>query len=453
MKPTNKQSQQLSKLLQKWDKLRTRNEMRSAYYAGEERFRSYGIGLPPKMAAQAKSVIGWPSKTVDMLADLTAFRGYEAVDDTDTATQDWLDDLVHRSKLTTTVSQAVVSAYTHGCSFLTVAGGADGRPTIIPRSALWSVGVWDSVSQWLSAVMTIDAVQSDTSTPTQVRIHERGKSTVFVQGAMGWDATEYTHAPMMLTAYPIVCNPSLDRPLGVARLDRQVMGLTMAAWRTVMRMECTAEYYSSPHLWLVGTAEDFDPGSGANRWSALQNAINSITKDDQGHTPTLQQIAQATMTPHADMIKSLALLLSADTDIPPEALGIDRSNPTSADALAAMERRLSRKADRQNILFATSLEQAARDAAAIEGVELGAFRATFEPTRETSLAARVDAFSKLAGTTPAYVQTREAWTSLGYSSDEANQIVRRVRAADTTQALSSLFGGNADPATPHIEQE
>ena len=71
MKPTNKQSQQLSKLLQKWNNLRTRNETRSAYYAGEERFRSYGIGLPPKMAAQAKSVIGWPSKTVDMLADLT----------------------------------------------------------------------------------------------------------------------------------------------------------------------------------------------------------------------------------------------------------------------------------------------------------------------------------------------------------------------------------------------
>lgn len=431
--------QKLQTALTKWRGLHRRNALRSAYYAGEQQFTSYGIGLPSKMAAQAKTVIGWPRKTVDMLADLTAFTGFAVADDTDTATVEWLTDFARRSNLAVTVQQAAVSAYTHGCAFITLATDGNGLPVLVPRSAVWCYGTWDSVMQRLSSVLTIDSVGDDKQ-PNRATLHERGVDTVYTRGVMGWQATEFPATdPQRLTAYPVVSNPSLDRPLGVARIDREVMGLTQAAWRTVMRMECTAEYYSSPHVWLVGTAEDFDPGSGESRWSALANAINVVTGDENGQHPTLQQLAQATMTPHGDMLKSLALLLSADTDIPPEALGIDRSNPTSADALAAMERRLSRKADRMNRLLASSLECAARDAAASQGVELGEFHATFAATSEVSEAARVDAFTKICSVSPVYAQTPEAWERLGFDSQQVHGILRKIRAQQATDTLAQLM--------------
>ena len=88
-----------------------------------------------------------------------------------------------------------------------------------------------------------------------------------------------------------------------------------------------------------------------NTWKSLISAINAISKDEDGDVPTLQQVQQASMQPHSDMLKTIAMLVASETNVPVNDLGITMDNPASAEAMAAAERKLSREADRQNRLF------------------------------------------------------------------------------------------------------
>jgi hypothetical protein len=56
----------------------------------------------------------------------------------------------------------------------------------------------------------------------------------------------------------------------------------------------------------------------------------------------------------------ITLVVASDTDLPVDALVITLDNPSSAEAMAAAERKLTRRTDRQNRLFGTQLTRLAR---------------------------------------------------------------------------------------------
>lgn len=421
------------------------NARRSEYYRGVEPYQDMGIGVPPKIAHRMKAVTSWPKKSVDALADLISL---DSLTSGDPASRAWLEGLANRSALVARIPQIAASALTHGCAFLTLGFDRDGNAVLTPRSALWSAGVWDTVHDRLAAAFTVDAVDKN----GEVTAFSVYSPTVTLNcsqpvGSSSWNVSTAANPLGRPLAFAMVASPTLDRSLGKSRISHELMTLTDAATRTVARMETTAEYYSAPHVWLVGTASDFD--AGENRWSTLSNAINSISVDDNGNAPQLQTVAQASMVPHTAMLESLALLVSADTDIPPEALGINRANPTSADALAAMERRLTRKADRLELGFERSILEAVAAAAALTGFELKDAHCVWEPTREISVGARTDAFQKVAASAPGYIDTRAAWQSLGLKSSDIDEILRAVKAREASDALSQLFA--SDPASTAID--
>ena len=80
------------------------------------------------------------------------------------------------------------------------------------------------------------------------------------------------------------------------------------------------------------------------------------------------------MTPHADMLRTIALMVSSETDIPVNDLGITMDNPASAEAMAEAERKLSRTADRQNKRFGRALKEAMSIALAYQGADPDALR-------------------------------------------------------------------------------
>ena len=138
----------------------------------------------------------------------------------------------------------------------------------------------------------------------------------------------------------------MDRPFGHSRISRSLMSLVDAGFRTMVRMEASAEFYSVPKLWFIGANKD---AFSSNTWTSLIQAINAITADENGELPQLHQVQQASMTPHSDMLKTLAMLVASQTRVPVDYLGITLDNPTSAEAMASAERRLTRIADKQNV--------------------------------------------------------------------------------------------------------
>ena len=144
------------------------------------------------------------------------------------------------------------------------------------------------------------------------------------------------------------------------------MALTDLGLRTLVRMEATAEFYAAPRIWFLGANKG---QVSPDTWGSIVSVINGIPAGRNGEKPELRQLTQASMQPHSDMLKTVALMVSSETDIPVNDLGITMNNPASAEAMAEAERKLSRTADRQNKRFGESIKSILAMALAAQGAD------------------------------------------------------------------------------------
>ncbi|WP_455676483.1 phage portal protein [Pseudoscardovia suis] len=428
----------LALLVTEWRAHYQSNLLRSEYYDAREKVRNLGISIPDGLASRVGSVVGWPAKAVRALADLSQYDGLDAAD-ADTL---GLVPMARRAGLDVTVQQAVTSAYKHGCAFLASYVGRDGLPRVMCRSALMSSAIWDLEEQEPACAMTITRVDPASHAVTGVMLFLPGRLVQVSADGGVWSATSTPQAYAGVAVTPVVSDPQLDKPLGRSMITRPLMGYTAAAVRTLVRMEASAEFYSVPQLWFLG----LDPDAlDAGEWTTLISRINGVSKDVDGDVPTMHQLTQASMQPHSDMLATLARMAAGETDLPVSDFGIVSSNPTSAEAMAEAERKLTRRADRQNRIFQRAILRALGVAWCLQSGEaalpdgLDSYTPVFAPTREESSGARGDFFQKVASVAPSYATLPVAWRRLGFTADEASQLAsqaRRAQASDTIGALT-----------------
>lgn len=439
--------QTLIRLIDVWNNKRPGNMKRTDYFNAHEKVKNLRIAVPDKIADKVGTVVGWPAKAVKALADLSVYQGLSAPDDAQEAVQ-----IARASRLELVVPEAIVSAYKHSCSFLTVYKTEDGTARIIPRSALMSSAIWDLESQSVSSAMTITRLETDTTGTSRVSrlmLWLPGRAWIVTRDQGAWSAQPVTQTYPGVSVVPVVHDPQLDRPFGRSRITRPLIAYTNMAVRTLIRQEATAEFYSAPHLWFLGAAPD---AVNADKWSSLINAINGISKDEDGDKPVMQQVAQASMQPHGDMLKTIAMLVSSETNIPVSDLGVTTENPASAESMAEAERKLTREADRQNIIFSDAIGQALRiayccghdtDTAPDSWQQI---RPVWAETREISLGARADAYQKISAAFPVYAQTDVALRRLGFDEEDIESLQAAARSQQAQQTLQNLLGGGTNAA-------
>lgn len=427
---------QIVRLADIWRAHYARNLIRMGYYMAHNGLKDFGISIPRSIATRVTSCIGWPAKAVRSLADLSVFDGV------DTGLDDayGVQELAAQLEDTLAVDESIVSAYIYGCAFLTLTADEFGRPIFTPRSAELSAATWDGVHNRLSGALTItDATDSGEITGYSVFLPYRSYEIVR-QGNAWLVGRMETNWPMP-TVVPFVSDPQLSRPLGCSRITPVVMSATDSAFRTMVRMEASAEFYAVPKLWFLGADRSaFDE----NTWNNLISSINGIGVDEEtGEKPTMQQVQQASMDPHSTMLETIAKLVSSDTDLPVDALGITLTNPTSAEAMAAAERRLTRRADRQNRLFGARIEEllqmavCLRDGRDAPPADL-TVKAQWMPTREISDAARADAYVKVSGVNPAYATSIVGLRRLGLTGAEITALKADMNKQSGADLLSAL---------------
>lgn len=435
---------ELTELLQVWQRKAPRNRLRSQYFNGHERVKNLAIAVPNEIAGRMNTVVGWPAKAVKALADLSTFHGLNIPDDVEAGEE--AQQIVRDNHFDVLLPQAIVSAYKHSCSFLTVYKGMDGVTHIRPRSALTSAAIWDMETMSLQSALTITAMSQEhgVTKPTRMTLWLRGYAWDIQQTNRSWSATPIQQTYQGVQAVPIVYDPQLDRPFGRSRISRPLMAYTDMAIRSLIRQEATAEFYSSPHLAFLGLQNG---AMSDNSFNSLINQIIGISKDEDGDSPSLVQIQQASMTPHSDMIKNIAMLVAAETNIPAADLGITVSNPNSAEAMAEAERKLSREADRQNRLFSNAIMQALSIAYCITHNTVQApvswqrIQPMWAETQEISWGARADAYAKISGVYPAYTTSTVALHKLGLSQEEIDSLHAAEREAQRQQMMSMILEG------------
>ena len=282
----------IQKLLTTWRDHYARNMLRAEYYQARYRYNGVAYSIPKEMRALAKPMIGWPNKAVRALADLNVFEGFDAPD----PLQAQVDELVDDNAWDTDVSEAITSAYIHGCSFITVYEDPDepGRILMLPRSADWSAGIWDRRRRRLGSALTITDKDDRTGRITAFTAWLPGKVYEIDDSEGQWTArTIETHLDRP-SVVPLVNDAQSYHPLGNSRITRTLMNLTDFGLRTMVRMEATAEFYAAPRVWFIGASKKFTDDT----WSSIVSVMNGMPANKNGDKPTMQQLQQASMTPH-----------------------------------------------------------------------------------------------------------------------------------------------------------
>lgn len=423
-------------LLKVWRDKYPRNILRTSYYLAHEGYKGIAYSIPNQMKTLAKPMVGWPNKAVRALADLSVFEGFDAPD----GIRQQVDDLCEANMLDVKVSQGIVSAYTHGCSFLTVSR-TGGEVHIIPRSADWSAALWDWEHGRIAAALTItDKDKDGYITGFRVWMPHATWDCRRNSGQINphWQAEPLATGFDRPSVVPLVCDEQLNRPFGSSRITRPLMALTDFALRTLVRMEANAEFYAAPRIWFLGTNKG---QVSPDTWSSIMSVINGVPANKNGDKPDMRQLNQASMQPHDDMLRSIALMVAAETDIPPTDLGITIDNPASAEAMAEAERKLSRTADRQNRRFGRALKDALAMALEDTGTDPTAIRelrALWAPTKETSDAQRADYYSKVASVNPNFADSDVGLTRAGLTWDEIKAQRAYEKQKRTEQSVDQL---------------
>lgn len=338
-------------LRRKLNKKRWRVNVRYKYYEMKNVTRDLGISTPPGLR-NWYSVLGWNAKAVDALADRLVFR--EFADDTFD-----LNGIYNMNNRDTLFDSAILGALIGSCDFIYIREDEGGNPVLEVIDGANATGIMDPQTGMLTEGYAV-LERDEHERPVVEAYFKPHETWVFRDGQEAAELFE-TIAPYPLLV-PIVYRPDAKRPFGHSRISRACMEITASAIRTLKRSEISAEFFSFPQRWVVGTSPDADP---LEKWRVTMSSLLEITKDEDGNTPTLGQFAQQSMSPHTEQLRMFASLFAGETGLTLDDMGFPTDNPSSAEAIKAAHENLRLAARKAQRTFATGFVNAGYLAACI----------------------------------------------------------------------------------------
>ena len=365
-------------LRRKLNTKRTRVLLRYKYYEMKNAVRDFNISTPPELR-NWKSVLGWCGKAVDSLADRLVFRGFEADNFR-------LTDIFQANNADVLYDSAVLSSLISSCCFIYILPNGDDYPGLQVIDGSNATGIIDPITSLLTEGYAV-LERDDTGSPTTEAYFVKGYTAYYRKDVRGVQIVKNAApAPLLV---PIIYRPDAKRPFGHSRISRACMDIVGGAMRTVKRSEISAEFYSFPQKWLVGTSEDREE---MDSWKAAMSAMIEITRDEDGNVPSFGQFTQQSMTPHTEQLKMFAALFAGETGLTLDDLGFVTDNPSSVEAIKASHENLrltARKAQRTfgtGFLNAGYLAACLRDEYAYARRQLYLTKPKWEPVFEPDAA-------------------------------------------------------------------
>lgn len=447
----------IRKLVGIWRNKLPRNQLRDSYYLSHVKTKDLGVAIAPEMRGKIKARIDWPAKAVDYLAARSQFDGFTT---SDSARTQELMQIAQANHLKLLYRKAVTSELKHCCAALTVTAGDNG-PVISAYPMTACALMWDDALKEVKAGLVVAESKkmpgSNVGKPTVYKLFTRDALVTIRQVGRGqvWVANYQIHSMGRPLIEPMAYRPTLERPFGRSRITRTVMSLTDDAQREKERSEIAAEFAAYPQKYLMGTDQTMIPKN--SRYAAYIGAILEVTKGEDGTVPNFGQLAQLSMQPHIDYMRSLAAQFSGATNVPLSALGVVSDNPSSAEAIYAAKEDLVIDAQALNADNGRALANIAIMALAIKdnsdfatvsnsGVTI---EARFKNPAMPSVVSQSDAMVKQISVLPWLAESDVALEELGYNeeqiqrlhSDRAKTQSRELLAQ--TAAAASMTNSNA----------
>lgn len=435
-------------LVKQVSKHRHSNDLKEAYYEGEQRVRNLGISIPPQMS-DLKTVVGWAGTAVDVLDERLEWQGWKAFNSNDFG----LGDIYKENFLEVDSGLAHLDALIHGTSFVVVGAGFVGEPSplITVESAKTTTGTYDSRTRRLSNALSIS--DTDNGEPSAVTLYLPNSNVFFEKTKNGWiEVDRDDHNLGHVLVAQLTNRARASRQGGRSEISKAIRSYVDQGVRTMLGMEINREFYSAPQRYMLGGDADMffdEQGNPIPGWQALMSQFLVAPMNEEGQKPEVGQFQAASPAPYLDQFKGLAQAVAAEAAIPASYLGFVSDNPTSADAIRQAEARLIKRAERRQLMFGRTWMEVGKLSLLVRDGEIpddfnnlaNKWRDAATPTRS----ADADAALKLSsGDDPIIPRDSTVlYDRLGLDPDEQRQLEndkRRARANNTLSALENLEG-------------
>lgn len=429
---------------------RARNLLRAGLYDGKHAMQQIGSIVPPSYY-QTAVVLGWPAKSVDLLARRCNLDDF-VMPGADLADLGY-DELVDGTGLLSELNQAFTSALLHSTAFLTSTRDESGNVSVHARDALTATGLWSAKGRRLTSALTVAEWQDDKQTPQDFTLYRDGVTVTCRKSGAAWSVERSEH-PYGMPVEQIPYRPRLGRPFGSSRISRPVISAYAAAVRTAIRMEGHADVFSFPQMILLGASSEVFKNADGSMKPAWQVALGRVfalddaTDDDErtNQRAEVKRFESASPEPHLKMLKQQAELFAGETSIPITSLGVSSDgNPTSAESYIASREDLIAEAEGTTDDWTPPLRRTmARTLAMLNGedgipAEFLKVAPKFRSPIYTSRAAAADAGAKQIGAAPWLAETSVGLEALGFDPLQIERAMAEKSRAEASQRAATLL--------------
>lgn len=411
------------------------NATKNRYYEGKISLGEVNLGIAlPDGVARLEIGCAWGAKCVDVLAARSMLDGF--VDESGQGVE-LLDRLVADNRLLYEYMKAARDELKLGCTFATLSGDDKIGCKIRFHSPATAAARWDGDKGRIAYGMAIidaapDNAQAQTWTPNLVYLYTDEAVWVLQRTDNRWAAVAFPHKMGRPLMEPMVWNATSDKPFGRSRIKEPIRRLIQGYVRTIANATIGLEFSTTPQKYLLGiTDEQFDAVVNQKFRQYVGNILAATTNPDTGEKPTFGQLTQGNITPHVEMLRTLAAQFSAATGLTVTDTGVvSEANPTSADAVLAQSQTLVAMAEQLNAGNGDSLRTIALMAMAIAQdltleelpEEQKSVMAHFRNPAMPSVAVTADAAIKIASSRPAFANTDTFLEMIGFSQADIRRI-------------------------------
>ena len=426
------------------------NRLRELYYDGNDQIGSLGIAVP-QLIQDVRMVVGWPGMAVNTLEERLDWQGVTLLGE-DTDNPLGLQDVILDNALESETQQGNLESLIHGVGFVVVSRGhaTDGEPewliTVEPPGRM--TGEWSARQRRLSSALSVD--MDETGQVDGLTLYLSNETVFCERPSPSGDlrvVDRRRHDLGCPPVEPLINQPRRSRPWGRSEITPALMAYTDSGVRTMLSMEVSREFYSSPKEFVLGASESAftdEQGQPIPAWLSYLGRFKALERNDDGELPQVQQFSAASPAPYVDQLKLLAQMVAGEASIPESYLGFVSANPSSADAIRAAEARLVKRAERRQQVLGRAwanvlrLVVAMRDGG-LSGEAVGLvsrWRDAATPTR----AAQADATMKLVSVGVLPPDGEVTFEQLGFDQTTIARLRADVRRRRSDRMLAQLTG-------------
>lgn len=420
------------------------DELHDRYYEGEQRLAQLGLAVPPELQ-RFVTIVNWPALTVDSVAERIKLKDFVRPGSEQTDAE--LLDLWQANNLDSEQHTLWNDKLVYGRGFLAIGANEENPdfPLITVESPReMTVKIDPRTRRVVAALKVYQEPWADPRTRFAV-LYTPDATTWLAPSAYSSESWEIIdrddHHLGRVPVVPFVNRRRTGRWFGVSEM-RRAISLTDAAARALTNLQVAGETHSVPQRWVSSVSKgDFADTEGKPLpvWQAYFSGIWATQKADA----KFGQFPASDLRNFSETVDFYGRLLAGIYGLPPQYMGQNTQNPSSAEAIREAKEGLIMRAEMHMsqqgdaLCRALAIAQRIRTGAWPDGDRIRA--RWFDPSTPT-FASRADAVSKLAGGV-AILSREGAWDELDWSDERKAKERAYFEAQQSDPALERVISG------------